>query len=189
MDTSQKQQQNTFQNKTIPSSDLSSQSINKNKIKPDDLKKLDEFIQNCLNKFVFIDPKKSFYDATGDDKDFIISHKSTIPDLVIWNKNFNKNECYVEADKTKENSFPRFRFYLRLNNDNNNQKEKEKKTKKNPKKKKGKKNQNVDNDNENNNQNVQNNNNANDNNNTKKNNKKKNKNKNEQNENNKFNHI
>ena len=135
MDTSQKQQQNTFQNKTIPSSDLSSQSINKNKIKPDDLKKLDEFIQNCLNKFVFIDPKKSFYDATGDDKDFIISHKSTIPDLVIWNKNFNKNECYVEADKTKENSFPRFRFYLRLNNDNNNQKEKEKKTKKNPKKK------------------------------------------------------
>ena len=105
--------------------------LKKNKIKPDDLKKLDEFIQNCLNKFVFIDTKKSFYDATGDDKDFIISHKSTIPDLVIWNKNFNKNECYVEADKTKENSFPRFRFYLRLNNDNNNQKEKEKKTKKN----------------------------------------------------------
>ena len=39
------------------------------------------------------DPMNEFYEATGDDKDFIISHKSTIPDLVIWNKTFNKNEC------------------------------------------------------------------------------------------------
>ena len=131
MDISQNPQPNISQNKTIPSSDLSIPQINKNKLKPEDLKKLDEFIQDCLNKFVFIDPKKSFYDATGDDQDFIISHKSTIPDLVIWNKNFNKNDCFVEADKTKENSFPRFRFYLRLNNDNtNNQKEKQKKNKK-----------------------------------------------------------
>ena len=90
---------------------------NKNKIEEKHLHNLDEFIQNCLNKFKFIEPLQSFYDATGKDKDLIISHKSTIPDLVIWNKPFNKNECFEGANLKENNIFPRYRFYLRLNKD------------------------------------------------------------------------
>ena len=108
------------------------------------LQKLDEFIQDCLNKFKFIDPLQTFYDRTGKDKDLIISHKSTIPDLVIWNKIFNKSECFEGANLKYFNSFPRFRFYLRLNKDKDlkgkNNKNKEKKNKK--KNKKNKKNKN-----------------------------------------------
>ena len=119
---------NTIQNQNPNISEEPKTNKNKNKLQPEDLKKLDDFIQDCLNKFKFQDPLPSYYDATGDDKDFIISHKSTIPDLVIWNKTFNKNDCFEDADKQKENSFPRFRFYLRLNTDKNNPpKENEKK--------------------------------------------------------------
>ena len=104
---------------------------NENKIQEKDLKNLDDFIQNCLNKFKFVDPHQSFYDRTGDDKDLIISHKSTIPDLVIWNKTFNKNLCFEDADTNKQTNFPRFTFFLRLNKDkdtkkNNKNKEKKK---------------------------------------------------------------
>ena len=117
---------------------------NKNRVGEQDLKKLDDFIQGCLNKFKFIDPLPSFYEKTGNDKDLIISHKSTIPDLVIWNKTFNKNECFEDADTSKKNDFPRFTFFLRLNKDkdskNKNAKNKEKKGKKNKKNKKDKKN-------------------------------------------------
>ena len=88
---------------------------NKNRIQVSDLNKLDEFIQNCLNKFKFIDPLQTFYDNTGKDKDSIISHKSTIPDLVIWNKTFNKNECFEGANLDNKQDFPRYRFFLRLN--------------------------------------------------------------------------
>ena len=86
----------------------------KNKITSKHLTNLDNFIQQCLDKFKFIDPKKEFYDATGEEKDLVISHKSTIPDLVIWNKKFNKNECFEEGNTKKMNSFPRFQFYLRI---------------------------------------------------------------------------
>ena len=84
----------------------------KNKIQEKHLQKLDEFIQNCLNKFYFIDPLQSFYDRTGKDKDLIISHKSTIPDLVIWNKTFNKNNCFIGANTSHHNEFPRYLFYI-----------------------------------------------------------------------------
>jgi hypothetical protein len=69
--------------------------------------KLDEFIQNSLDKYAFIDPWKQLYDTTGTYANFIISNKSAIPDLVIYNKKFNKNECFLNADMTKYNSFPR----------------------------------------------------------------------------------
>ena len=124
--------------KETPIENINSQ--NKNKIQDRDLKNLDDFIQACLNKFKFVDPLQSFYDRTGDDKDLIISHKSTIPDLVIWNKTFNKNECFEDADTKKQNNFPRFTFFLKLNKDKdtkkNNNKNKEKKNKKSKKIKK-----------------------------------------------------
>ena len=99
-----------------------------------DLTRLDEFIQQCLNMFKFVDPKEEFYEATGKEKDLIISHKSTIPDLVIWNKTFNKNECFEEANTKKPNNFPRYQFFLRIKS-TKSEKEK-KKEKKNEKKEK-----------------------------------------------------
>ena len=115
----------------------------KNKITHKHLTNLDNFIQQSLDKFKFIDPKQEFYDATGDEKDLIISHKSTIPDLVIWNKNFNKNECFEEANTKKGNPFPRLQFYLRIkSNKPDKNKKKEKKNDKEKDKDKEKNNQN-----------------------------------------------
>ena len=88
--------------------------INKNKITEKHLNNLDEFIQKCLDNFKFIEPKQELYDATGADKNIIISHKSTIPDLVIWNKTFNKNNCFIGADNSKETKFPRYLFYIKI---------------------------------------------------------------------------
>ena len=61
-------------------------------------KSLDEFIQGCLNKYKPVEnPDPSLYaNTTEQEKDLIISKKSTIPDLVIWNKNFNKNLSLIE---------------------------------------------------------------------------------------------
>ena len=124
-----------------------------------DLTNLDDFIQKCLNMFKFVDPKEEFYIATGKEKDLIISHKSTIPDLVIWNKTFNKNECFEEANTKKPNPFPRYQFFLRIKStksekDKKKEKKNEKKEKKSEKshknKKKEKKNNNANNSNSNN---------------------------------------
>ena len=101
---------------------------------------LDNYIQSCLDKYKPKEnPDPSLYaNTTQDERDLIISRKSTIPDLVIWNKQFNKNECFIGAKTNVENAFPRFTFYLRLNKDKNgknknskNNKNKEKKNKKN----------------------------------------------------------
>ena len=104
----------------------------KNKITNKHLTNLDNFIQQCLDKFKFVDPKQEFYDITGNEKDLIISHKSTIPDLVIWNKKFDKNECFEEGSNCKKvNLFPRFQFYLRIkSNKLDKDKKKEKKNEK-----------------------------------------------------------
>ena len=88
--------------------------INKNKITEKHLKNLDDFIQKCLDNFKFVEPKQELYDATGADKNIIISHKSTIPDLVIWNKTFNKNNCFFESNNNKETKFPRYLFYIKI---------------------------------------------------------------------------
>jgi hypothetical protein len=70
-------------------------------------KAFDEFIQNSLDKYHFVDPREEMYEATGIYSKFIVSNKSAIPDLVIWNKKFNKNECFVDASTKEYNSFPR----------------------------------------------------------------------------------
>jgi len=70
-------------------------------------KGLDEFIQSSLDKYHFVDPKDEMYEATGEYSKYIVSNKSAIPDLVIWNKKFNKNECFLAADTKDYNSFPR----------------------------------------------------------------------------------
>ena len=141
----------------IPENDANPPRLTSKKIlTKKDLEKLDEFIQQCLNMFKFVDPKKEFYEATGNEKDLIISHKSTIPDLVIWNKSFNKNECFKEANTKKPNPFPRFQFFLRIKStkaekEKKKEKKNEKKEKKNEKKEKNKKKEKKGNNNQNNN--------------------------------------
>ena len=78
-------------------------------------KRLDENIQNILNAYKYYDEKEEFKNNTGKDFDLIISHKSTIPDLVIFNKTFNKNNCFTDANIKEKNSFPRNKFYIRFN--------------------------------------------------------------------------
>ena len=82
-----------------------------------DHQKLDAFIKNALEKFFFVEPWDDLYKNTGAFAKYIISNKSTIPDLIIYNKSFNKNDCFEEAtDDSKYNSFPRYRFILRAKN-------------------------------------------------------------------------
>ena len=70
-------------------------------------KGLDEFIQTSLDKYHFVDPKEEMYEATGVYSKYIVSNKSAIPDLVIWNKKFNKNDCFYEATTKEYLAFPR----------------------------------------------------------------------------------
>ena len=76
-------------------------------------RELDDFIQNSLDKFFFVEPWKNLYENTEMFSRYIISNKSTIPDLIIFNKTFNKNDCYEGADRNYFNKFPRMRFILR----------------------------------------------------------------------------
>jgi len=77
-------------------------------------KKNDQNIQYFLNKYKHYEEIQELKTNTGKDYDAIISHKSTIPDLVIYNKVFNKNDCFVEANKKENNYFPRQCFYIKF---------------------------------------------------------------------------
>ena len=78
------------------------------------LKKLDNFIQESLYKYIQVKAWDELYKNTGKDHKEIISNKSTIPDLVIYNKGFNKLDCFYYPNKKRENiKFPRILFILR----------------------------------------------------------------------------
>ena len=76
-------------------------------------KDLDLFIQNTLDKYFYVDPWKKLYERTGKLHRDIISDKSTIPDLIIYNKTFNKSDCFLESNQNSFIKFPRMRFILR----------------------------------------------------------------------------
>ena len=76
-------------------------------------KEFDSFIQNSLNKYFYVQPWQKLYDRTGKFHKDIISDKSTIPDLIIYNKSFNKSECFYESNRNSYIKFPRMRFILR----------------------------------------------------------------------------
>jgi len=79
-----------------------------------DLYKFDKFIQSSLHKYFFVKPWKQLYNVTGENYLDIISDKSTIPDLVIFRKPFNKNVCFIHANnKRKYNKFPRKQFLFK----------------------------------------------------------------------------
>ena len=82
----------------------------KNKI---DLRKLDLFIQKSLDLYFYVDPWKKLYERTGRIHRNVISDKSTIPDLIIYNKHFNKSECFYEMNNSTYVEYPRIRFILR----------------------------------------------------------------------------
>ena len=54
-----------------------------------DHQKLDQFIQASLDKFFFVQPWQELYDNSVPFSKHIISNKSTIPDLIIYNKSFD----------------------------------------------------------------------------------------------------
>ena len=76
-------------------------------------KELDLFIQNSLDKYFYVEPWKKLYERTGKLHRDIISDKSTIPDLIIYNKTFNKSDCFIESKGKTFIKFPRMRFILR----------------------------------------------------------------------------
>ena len=77
-------------------------------------KRSDLNIQFLLDNYKHFEEDPDFQKITGKHYDLIISHKSTIPDLVIYNKIFNKNDCFVEANKKENNYFPRQCFYIKF---------------------------------------------------------------------------
>lgn len=78
-----------------------------------DLKLFDTFIQKTMDKFTFVDPSEELYNSVGIYSKYIISNKSTIPDLIIYNKTFNKNDCFETYTGNQFNKFPRVRFILK----------------------------------------------------------------------------
>ena len=80
-------------------------------------KKNDKNIQNFLNKYKHYDENPEYLKNTKEHVNLIISHKSTIPDLVIYNQVFNKNLCFIEANKNENNYFPRQCYYIKFEGD------------------------------------------------------------------------
>ena len=78
-----------------------------------DLRKLDLFIQKSLDLYFYVDPWKKLYERTGRIHRNVISDKSTIPDLIIYNKQLNKSECFYEMNNSTYVEYPRIRFILR----------------------------------------------------------------------------
>ena len=74
-------------------------STKKKYLKEEDLKKFDEFIQESLNKYFYVEAWDKLYSITKKDSYDIINDNSTIPDLVIYNKSFNKNDCFLYSNK------------------------------------------------------------------------------------------
>ena len=87
--------------------------MEKNNIRFKKFKELDLFIQSSLDKYFYVEPWKKLYERTGKLHRDIISDKSTIPDLIIYNKTFNKSDCFIESNSKTFIKFPRMRFILR----------------------------------------------------------------------------
>ena len=87
--------------------------MEKNYTRFKNFEELDLFIQNSLDKYFYVKPWKKLYERTGKLHRDIISDKSTIPDLIIYNKTFNKSDCFIESKEKTFIKFPRMRFILR----------------------------------------------------------------------------
>lgn len=76
---------------------------------------LDEFIQNSLKLFKYTDIPNTLSENTSIYSKHLINSNPEIPDLVIYNTAFNKNDCFVEGIHCSElNSFPRVKFEVNV---------------------------------------------------------------------------
>ena len=75
--------------------------------------KLDNFIQESLNKFKFTKSHPELLKNISSLSHLILNSKPTLPDLVIFSKPFNKNNCfYSYKNNNKYISFPRRKFFV-----------------------------------------------------------------------------
>ena len=68
---------------------------------------LDAFIQNSLNSYVFSEISPKMVESASVFNKILFNFKSLIPDLVIYNKIFNKNQCFLEGISSNFSPFPR----------------------------------------------------------------------------------
>lgn len=69
--------------------------------------KLDLFIQSSLDLYTLNEKNPIKFDHESIIHKHLFSYKSLIPDLVIYNKIFNKNQCFYEGTSSNFNPFPR----------------------------------------------------------------------------------
>lgn len=81
-----------------------------------DYDKLDRFIDLALSKYTYQEADKSLYEIAGEQAYFIINNNSLVPDLVIFNKTFNKNLCFHDFKGSSFNPFPRRKFKFEAKN-------------------------------------------------------------------------
>ena len=75
--------------------------------------KLDNFIQESLNKFKFTKSHPELLKNISSLSHLILNSKPSLPDLVIFSKPFNKNNCfYSYKNNNKYISFPRRKFVV-----------------------------------------------------------------------------
>lgn len=79
-------------------------------------KNLDDFIQSTLNSFKYIDVPEEMIEITSSSlSKHLLNNKPVIPDLVIYNTTFNKNDCFLEGIHCSEyNTFPRMKFEIKV---------------------------------------------------------------------------
>lgn len=81
------------------------------------LNQLDSFIQSALDKYQFSEyPKEKFLEIGPECSKLLTSYKSYVPDLVVFNKKFNKNECFYNANTNYNNPYPRTKYILKAKN-------------------------------------------------------------------------
>ena len=75
--------------------------------------KLDNFIQESLNKFKFTKSHPELLKNISSLSHLILNSKPILPDLVIFSNPFNKNNCfYSHKNNNKYISFPRRKFFI-----------------------------------------------------------------------------
>ena len=102
-----------------------------------DLNLFDDFIQTALDKFNFTSEIPKLDESAEKFHDYILNEESQIPDLIIYNKPFNKNDCYAGYYNFGFNKYPRKSFVLKAqeNKNKNIKEEKEEKDDNNNKEK------------------------------------------------------
>ena len=77
-----------------------------------DLNLFDDFIQTALDKYSYTQEIPKLDESAVKFQDYILNEESQIPDLIIYNKPFNKNECFSGYYNHGFNKYPRKKFVL-----------------------------------------------------------------------------